>query len=300
MNHIKYLFLIFISTTILSCKKDKSLAERKVVPTDGLSSSQAKPTAKFEADKSTFYKNDTITFKNTSSYPTSQIKFSWCKVADKVYTEFATTKEITPIVYSAPGNDTIALIATNQFGSDTMVFGMTINDVPKSANITMMRIDAINLINPTTGDNWNSNGGPNVFFKFYDDNNLWVDSTIRSQNGNKYGWSSNSPLTQSQKDLLILNNVSVTPQQWTYPKATFYILFSKMLRETILKIYNKNEDGTNQLIASIPFHFIDFFRKSQYYLPPNSQGNVNYDIAMVPLRSADGKTLITIKINFLT
>jgi hypothetical protein len=299
MNHIKYLFLIFISITILSCKKDKSLAERKVVPTDGLSSSQAKPTAKFETDKSTFYKNDTITFKNTSSYPTAQIKFSWCKVADKVFTEFATTKEISPIVYPTPTKDIIALITANQFGVDTMIMELIINDVPKSATITLMRIDSINLVNPITNSAWNTNGGPNCFFKFYDVNNVWIDSTIRSQNNGKYGWSSNNPLSPNQIGFLTLSD-AVAPIGWKYPNTSLYILFSKMLSETTLKIYNRNPNLNIDLIASFPFHFIDFFRKPQYYLPPNSQGLVNYDIAMVPLRSADGKTVITIKINFLT
>jgi len=299
MKISKCFLLIFFSAIIFSCKKDKTLAERKVVPTDGLSNSQAKPTAKFETDKNTFYKNDTISFKNTSSYPTVQIKFSWCKVVDNVFTEFASTKEIQPIVYTSPVEDIIALIATNQFGSDTVIFPMKINDVPKSAKITFMNIDSINLINPSSGIAWNTEGGPNVFFKFFDVNNVWIDSTIRSQNNGQYGWSSNTALSATQIDFLTLNN-TVAPINWKYPNSSLFIQYSKMLSETTLKIYNKNPNGVNDLIASIPFHFIDFFRKPQYYLPPNSQGVINYDIALVPLRSADGKTVITIKIQFLT
>lgn len=297
MKSIKNIIAIALTTSALlqSCKKDESLLERKAVPTDGLSTSQSRPKASIKTLESSYFKNFPITFINQTSSPTAEVDYKWCKLADKLYTVFATTKDIPQQIYSAPTKDTIALIATNKFGSDTLIFGFEVQDVPKSSQIFNITIDSLNFINPSNNQPWNAAGGPNVLFKFFDSNNKWIDSTVFGTNGQQYGWA--SILTATQQPFLVLNNLKqdTLPLAWKYPSSIKNIRFNQMVYATTLKIYNKDDQGALTEIASIPFHFIDYFRKSIYAQPAPQE-----DFSYVKLRTTDGKTVLTVKIEYKT
>jgi hypothetical protein len=290
-HHILYLLVAFIvATQLIACKKDSNLVERHVIPVGALTDAQTKPSAKFETNTISYYKNKPIVFTNTSSSPTAENTYLWTQKIDNVVTILSTQKEVGAQTYANPQTVIISLYATSIFGTDSIVKTLIIGDVPKSAQITDMTLDSVNYINPNTGNNWNLTGGPNVLYKFYDVNTIWVDSVDRNQNGGLYGWA--SPLAPVQLPFLVLNNVNgSTP--WAYPKAQKYILFNKMLDVTNLRIYNKDVDGNLQLIAEIPFTFINYFR-NEYADSPNS------DYSTVKLRSLDGLTVIIIKIKYLT
>lgn len=297
MKSIKNIIAIVLATSALiqSCKKDESLLERKAVPTDGLSTSQSRPKASIKTLESSYFKNFPITFVNQTSSPTADVDYKWCKLADKMYTVFATTKDILPQVYSAPTKDTIVLIATNKFGSDTLIFGFEVQDVPKSSQVNSISLDSLNFINPSTNQPWNAAGGPNVLFKFFDNNNKWVDSTVFGTSGQQYGWA--SLLAATQQPFLVLNNLKQDslPLAWKYPSSIKNIRFNQMVYTTTLKIYNKDDQGILTVIDSIPFKFIDYFRKSIYAQPAPLE-----DFSFVKLRSADGKTVLTVKIQYKT
>lgn len=291
----RYLILAFIvlALQIFSCKKDDSLPERKIISTNGLNNSQGKPNALFETDVTSFYKTSPIAFKNKTSSPTDDITYSWCNVVNDVFTEFANTKEIDSRTYSDTGNVIIGLIATNKFGIDTFIKKMEIRDVPKSAQITAVVLDSVNYTNPLTNANWNASGGPNVYFEFRDALYQRIDSLPKSANNNQYGWA--TALAGPQIAAMTLNNVSTTPIPWPYPTGTKYLLFAKMLDNHNMKIFNKNPNGLNELIAEMNFRFIDYFRNAAF-----SGSVTNPDISKVSLRSADGKTVIIITIKYLT
>jgi hypothetical protein len=297
MKSFKHIITLALAASALmqSCKKDESLLERKAVPTDGLSSSQSRPKASLMTLESSYFKNFPITFINKTSSPTAEVSYQWCKLADKKFTVFATSKDIPQQFYAAPTKDTIALIATNIFGSDTLIYGFEVQDVPKSSQIYNISLDSLNFINPVTNQAWNATGGPNVLFKFFDSNNNWVDSTVFGTNGNQYGWA--SLLTASQIPSLTLSNLKqdTLPLAWKYPSSIKNIRFNQMVYTTTLKVYNKDDQGNLTEIAAIPFHFIDYFRKSIYAQPAPSE-----DFSFVKLRSADGKTVLTVKIEYKT
>ena len=297
MKSLKHIItLVFVASALMqSCKKDESLLERKAVPTDGLSASQSRPKASLITLENSYFKDFPITFVNKSSSPTTEVSYQWCKLADKKFTVFATTKDIPQLIYSAPTKDTIALIATNIFGSDTLIYGFEVQDVPKSSQVYSISLDSLNFINPSTNQPWNATGGANVLFKFFDSNNNWVDSTVFGTNGNQFGWA--SLLTASQLPSLILTNLKqdTLPLIWKYPSSIKNIRFNQMVYTTTLKIYNKDDQGNLTEITSIPFRFIDYFRKSIY-----AQAAPLEDYSYVKLRSADGKTVLTVKIQYKT
>jgi hypothetical protein len=68
-----------------------------------------------------------------------------------------------------------------------------------------------------------------------------------------------------------------------------------MVDNTTSNIYNKNAGGTLDLISSVTFKFIDYFRNPNYKIP-----GFNDDFSLIPIRSADGKTVIKIKVQFKT
>jgi hypothetical protein len=282
------LMLGLILLSILSCKKDNSLEERAVIPNTGLSNNQAKPTAHVDTDVQTYYIDNPIQFINSTASPTKEVSYNWFEINNSTESLIATTKDIALRTYSTPDTVWIKLIASNKFGADTFVKEIIIKDKPKSANITSITLDSINYINPLTNSNWNTSGGPNVLYRFYDNNQVWIDSTIRSANNNLYGWASAFNATQTA--LLTLNDVSSTPIAWYYPSSLKYIQFSKMLDITTLKVYNQNPVNGLEVIAEIPFVFIDYFR---------TNGNAT-DLSTVTLRSADSKTVVTIKIKYNT
>jgi PKD repeat protein len=289
-TNIKYTLplLFFAIFNLLSCKKDSSLEQKSVLPNNALTKSQAQPTANFTTDVQSYYIDNAINFKNTTASPTLEVSYEWYEIYNNTTVLIATTKEIEARTYSTPKTVTLKLIATNKFGTDTFLKEIKINDKPKSAYITAISLDSVNYINPLTSTNWNASGGPNVFYRFYDLNQVWIDSTIRSANNNLYGWASAFNATQSE--LLLLSNVTTTPISWYYPSALKYIQFSKMLEPNTLKIYNKNPINGNEIIATIPFTFIDYFR---------ANGNTT-DNSIVKLRTTDGTTVITIKIKYNT
>lgn len=287
--HINLLFLTLILLFSIACNKNEDLTPRSLVPTQGVLPEQAKPKARFVTLVKSFYENDTIKIVNTSSSPVTEVNYQWYLVSNNTNGLVSSEKEIGYLIFNELQTAQLSLVATNKYGTDTFSLNIEIKEKPKSAQITAITLDSVNYTNPLTGGNWNVSGGPNVLYKFYDIHQVWVDSTGRAQNSNLYGWSSTPPAN------LVLENVNSTPISWQYPSALRYILFSRMLDEHTLKIYNKDSNGDLQLIASIPFIFVDYFRNNLYADPGG-----NPDISLVKLRSNDGKTVITIKIKYLT
>ncbi|HRG59107.1 MAG TPA: hypothetical protein PK323_09130 [Bacteroidia bacterium] len=288
-NLLPIVFLLnIIVFGIFSCKKDSSLEQTSVLPKGNLSNNQAKPSALITTDVQTYYIDNPIQFLNGTASPTKEVEYAWYEINSSNENLIGNTKEIDPRVYTAPDTVWVKLIAMNKFGADTFIKEIIIKDKPKSANITSISLDSVNYINPITNANWNPSGGPNVLYRFYDVNQVWIDSTVRSANNNLYGWASAFNSTQSA--LLTLNDVNSTPISWYYPTGIKFIQFSKMLNVTTLKIYNQHAINGLEVIAEIPFVFIDYFR---------TDGNTT-DVSTVKLRSADGKTVLTVKIKYNT
>lgn len=273
---------------IFSCKKDNTLEQTSVLPNGNISNNQAKPSALITTDVQTYYIDNPIQFVNGTASPTKEVNYAWYEINSSNENLISNNKDIDPRVYATPDTVWIKLIATNKFGADTFIKEIIIKDKPKSANITSISLDSVNYINPATNANWNTTGGPNVLYRFYDINQVWIDSTVRSANNNLYGWA--SAFNSAQLAYLTLNDVNSTPISWYYPSSLKYIQFSKMLNVTTLKIYNQHQTNGLEVIAEIPFVFIDYFR---------TNGNTT-DLSTVKLRSADGKTVLTIKIKYNT
>jgi hypothetical protein len=146
-----YLFIIFLSiVTLYSCKKDDSNEE---VP---------EPTADFTYTGANVFAPANVSF---SSNSTNANSYQW-DFGDNNTSNIENPSHI----YIYGGTYTVTLKVTGEGGTKTATKTINITNKPTKCKIKRLYVNTMPFIDPSTGSGWDSNDGPDVFFRLLDTN----------------------------------------------------------------------------------------------------------------------------------
>jgi PKD repeat protein len=124
----------------------------------------SKPEISFTYSGANTFAPDQVSFANTTINASS---YKWN------FGDGYTSTEGNPVhVYGQGGVYTVKLIATGQVGTDSSTATVTVLNAPTILKITGVSLTDFSFVN-NSGVNWDSTGGPDVYFKITD-----IDSTV--------------------------------------------------------------------------------------------------------------------------
>jgi hypothetical protein len=163
-----YFFIIILSIiTLNSCKKDDS------------SEDVSEPTADFTYSGANTYAPANVSFSNNSTNANS---YHWD------FGDNNTSNEKNPShIYLNGGTYTVTLKVTGDGGTKSVTKTVNISNKPTKCKIKRLYVNSMPFIDPSTGSGWDSNDGPDVFFRFLDTNAnnntvLYGNESVRIQN----------------------------------------------------------------------------------------------------------------------